>query len=480
MSDYCPPYTTLTARHTAELVAICDSERVIEPGSRKLDRYSKDKTFDSRYARLPEAVVFPQTTDEVCRIVAFASTEQIPVTPRGGGTGLSGGCVPVHGGIVMSFEKMNRIIEIDTDNLVATVEPGVITRKLDDALRPHGLFFAGYPMSEQISTIGGNVAENAGGGRAVKYGVTGNYVLGIEAVRADGRKLVLGGKRLKDVTGYNLLSTIIGSEGTLAVVTKIHLRLLPRPVARHCILALFEDTGEAISAVSSVIRESRVRLSAAEFMDATCTRAACEMLKETIPYEQYGPLLLFEVDGHSQESVIREARVIASLLESLGAWTRLAESEAENERFWKIRKQGPWALNRMKNDQSHEDITLPVASVAPMMQRLETVAEEFGVRIPAFGHAADGNLHAVPIRPDDMSQERWDSILPDVLRTMYRAARELGGTISGEHGIGHKRIAYLDEALDPVALEMMHAIKKALDPDNILNPGKIFAWRTED
>ncbi len=467
-------YTALTADHIAQLTAISGKDRVISPDSKKLKRYSRDQVFDPGYARMPEAVVLPESTEEISRIMEFASAHRIPVTPRGGGTGLSGGCVPVHGGIVMSLEKMNRILDIDTENLVATVEPGVITRKLDEALRPHKLFFAGYPMSEQISTIGGNVAENAGGGRAVKYGVTGSYVLGIEAVAADGRIFELGGKRLKDVTGYNLLSTIVGSEGTLAVVTRIHLRLLPRPAASRAVLALFERDEEALDAVSRVMRDSGIRLSAAEFMDTTCAHAACGMLKETIPYDQYGPLLLFEVDGPAEESVIRDGEVIRSLLESLGAWTVLAESEADNERFWKIRKQGPWALNRMKNDQSHEDITLPIASVAPMMQRLSAIAEEFGVRIPAFGHAADGNLHAVPIRPDDMSQEHWQEILPDVLRAAYRAARELGGTISGEHGIGHKRISYMNEAVDPVALEMMYAVKRALDPGNILNPGKIF------
>lgn len=456
------------------LTEICSAEGVLTADARKFRRYAHDQVADERYAHEPAVVVFPGTTDEVCSVLSYAHERRIAVTPRGAGTGLSGGAVPVAGGICLSLERMNRIIEIDTENLVATVEPGVVTKNLDKELRPHGLFFAGYPMSEEICTIGGNVAENAGGGRAIKYGVTGTHVLGIEGVTADGRRFELGGKRLKDVTGYNLLSMMVGSEGSLCVVTKVYVRLLPRPAAQEVLLALFEGPREAIASIPKVIRDSGITPTSVEFMDRDCLHASCRMLKETIPYSDYGAALLFEVDGQSSEVVSASMSLLKESLARTGAYIIAADSDTDNERLWKIRKQVAWALKAMGKDQSLEDISMPIASSAPMIERLYDIAEEFGILIPCFGHAADGNLHATPMRPESMSREQWREIVPEVLRSIYREAARLGGTISGEHGIGHKRNDYMAEVVDPVSLDMMQRVKATLDPAGILNPGKIF------
>ncbi len=467
--------TSVGAEDVAALQNIVGVDRVLEDGQGGFDRYAHDQVADERYAHPADVVVLADNSEEVAAILRYAHDRGIAVTPRGAGTGLSGGAVPVRGGIVLSLERMTRIVEIDTANLTATVEPGVVTKRLDRELEPHGLFFAGYPMSEEICTIGGNVAENAGGGRAVKYGVTGNYVLGIEAVAADGRRFELGGKRLKDVTGYDLLKLLIGSEGTLAVITRVHLRLLPRPKAAETMLAVLPSTAAAIAAIPDAIRKSGVTPTSVEFMDATCTREACRLTGDTIDVGENGALLLYEVDGARRDTVTAQIESLAAVLSELGATVYREEAEGDNERFWNIRKKVPWALKRMGGgDQTLEDLTLPIASLSPMMDRLAEIADRYGILIPSFGHAADGNLHCNPIRPESMSRARWRECLPEVLREIYREAKTLGGTISGEHGIGHKRSRYIPDVLDPVALDLMRSVKATLDPRGILNPGKIF------
>jgi glycolate oxidase len=468
-------YQAVSPRIISELNRICGQENVIAGQPQALRRYSHDQVPGEKYAHMPEVVVQPLTANQVSEIVKLARREHIPVTPRAAGSGLSGGAVPVCGGIVLSVERMNRILEIDAANLMAVVEPGVVTNKLDAALRDYGLFFAGYPMSEEFCFVGGNVAENAGGGRAIKYGVTGRYIHGLEVVTPSGDIVQLGGKRIKDVTGYDLLRLMIGSEGTLGIFTKIFIRLLPRPTARTAILALFEDVSSAIAVVPAVATTGRLIPSAVEFMDRFCFVRTVESLKETLPTSGIGAALLLEVDGNRPAVVAEDAQTIRRICLENGATAEFAANgDEEIERFWKIRKQIPWVLKRYSAHQSIEDIVVPVAAIPQLLPELEHIGSTYETRIPVFGHAGDGNLHATPLKNPDHSLEQWEERLPLLLKDIYKVTAAKGGTISGEHGIGHKRSEYLHLVMDTAQIDMMRRIKKALDPDGIINPGKIF------
>jgi glycolate oxidase len=468
-------YQPVTPPVIAELIRICGREHVIAGTEQDLGRYAHDQVPGAQYAHLPEVVVKPLTAGQVSEIVRLANRERIPVTPRAAGSGLSGGAVPLHGGIVLSVERMNRILEIDTANLVAVVEPGVVTRQLDTALRDHGLFFAGYPMSEEFCFIGGNVAENAGGGRAVKYGVTGRYILGLEVVSPTGEIMQMGGKRVKDVTGYDLVHLMVGSEGTLGIFTRIFIRLLPRPRARVAILALFADVASAMAVVPDVVTTGGMVPAAVEFMDRFSFTRTVDFLKESFPTRGIGAALLIEVDGSRPDRVAADAETIGSICRARGALFEYpAGDEATIERLWKIRKQIPWMLKRYSPIQSIEDIVVPIAAIERLVTQIGHIAKAHQTRIPVFGHAGDGNLHATPLKNPDHTEAQWEKQLPAMLRQLYTAAAQLGGTISGEHGIGHKRRDYLPLVMDGAQIEMMRRIKQALDPNNIMNPGKIF------
>jgi glycolate oxidase len=385
--------------------------------------------------------------------------------------------VPAFGGIVVGLERMNRILEIDEQNLIAVVEPGVVTKDLDARLKPLGLFFAGYPMSEEVCQIGGNVAENAGGGRAVKYGVTGTYVLGLELVSPTGHLLSFGGKRLKDVTGYNLISLITGSEGTLGIITRVTLRLLPRPAARIAILARLPDESLIEALVPKLLRHPTIRPSAVEFADSTCMSLVEELTAETDTDEGGaggGPgLLLVELDGADQVRLNDEKDVIVEMLDAVGATgIRTASNDDELERLWKVRKQVPWALKRKSPHQTMEDISVPVSATWALVAATRRLTRETGIRVANFGHLGDGNIHCTPLKPDAMDAREWHDALESLLPRLYKIAAELGGTISGEHGIGHKRQPYLDLVLGEAELAAFRAVKKALDPNGIMNPGK--------
>jgi glycolate oxidase len=337
-----------------------------------------------------------------------------------------------------------------------------------------GLFFAGYPMSEEICYIGGNVAENAGGGRAIKYGVTGRYVTGLDVVLPSGELITLGGKRLKDVTGYDLLSLMVGSEGTLGIITRVYLKLLPRPTQRTAMLALFGSAADAVSAISNVMKSGGVVPTSAEFMDGFCLREACAVAKDPLDTTGAEAAVLFESDGTNREVVAAEAETIAEVCrESKALAVHTAESSADAERYWKIRKQVAWALRRHGEKQSLEDVTIPPAALASLLERIEELAERYGVYIPVFGHAADGNIHATPLKPKELSDDEWDARLPKLLTDLYRETHRLGGTISGEHGIGNKRSIYMSLVTDQPTLALMKRVKTAFDPKGIMNPGKI-------
>ncbi|MFO7899660.1 MAG: FAD-linked oxidase C-terminal domain-containing protein [Planctomycetota bacterium] len=467
-------YAKVTAGVVDELRRIVGASYVIADDPEKLEPFSHDETAEARYTAMPEAVVRPASTDEVAAVMKLASRERIPVTPRGAGSGLSCGAVPVFGGVVLSLDRMNRILDVDEKNMTVTVEPGVVTSEIDKRVNEAGLFFAGYPMSLETCFIGGNVAENAGGGKAVKYGVTGRYVLGLEAVLPSGEVLALGGKRVKDVTGYDLIHLLVGSEGTLAVFTKVILKLLPMPQASVSLLVLFHTVQDAIDAVPAVMTETGIIPTAVEFMDELSFRASCEYLNESLSTEAAGAMLLIEIDGSDAGQVERDYDAVGQLCLDRGAIeVYVADNHTTRERIWRIRRNVAEAFKVVSPVQSLEDIVVPTSSIPDLMPELARISERHGVAIPSYGHAGDGNLHATPVKPPAMPQADWDELLPHLLTELYRAVGRLGGTISGEHGIGSKRRAFLPLVLDETTLELMRRIKHAFDPNGILNPGKI-------
>jgi glycolate oxidase len=469
------PYRPVTPTLVEELQALVGQRYVLYGDPEALVPYSHDEVAGPEHAHLPEVVVKPATAAEIANILRLANRERIPVTPRGGGSGLSGGAVPVYGGIVLSLERMNRILEIDPQNMVAVVEPGVVTNDLNEAVQDVGLFYAGYPMSLESCFVGGNVAENAGGGRAIKYGVTGRYVLGLQVVLPTGDIVELGGKRVKDVTGYDLLRLMVGSEGTLGIFTRITLRLLPLPNARAVLLVPFPDIEAAIAAVPQVMTLGHLLPASVEFMDRLSVQTAYEFLNESPPHPDIGAMLLIEVDGTTQEQVEAEYSALADLCLEAGALDVYVGNTPDTERrMWRPRQNLAEAFKAISPVQSLEDVVVPLAHIPALMPRLEELSRKYDVLIPCYGHAGDGNLHATPIKRPDTPLEEWQTILPALLKELYQVVSGLGGTISGEHGIGSKRSAYLPLVMAPTLIDLQRRIKQVFDPLNILNPGKIF------
>lgn len=468
-------YTAITPEIASRLEAICGAKYVIYKDDERLEPYSHDEIPGTHYRHMPEAVVRPQSTEEVAAIVKLANELHIPVTPRGAGSGLSGGAVPVFGGIVLATDRMNKIIELDEANMMITVQPGVVANDINEYLRPHGLFYAGYPMSVETCYIGGNVAENAGGGKAIKYGVTARYVLGLEMVLPNGEVMEIGGKLLKDVTGYNLLPLVTGSEGTLGIFTKIILKVIPRPKFQFDLLALFHDSKSAIDAVPATMTGSGIIPTSIEFMDADSFKNACKYLNETLPYEDAGAMLLVSVDGNDAEKMMDELESLGTFLEKQGAYlVYVADNPANSERLWKLRRNVAEALSLYFKRQSGEDIVVPPASISSVIDEFDILAKKYNLDITTYGHAGDGNLHSRVSCPPEWSDEKWDSELPIILKDLYNVVAKWGGRISGEHGIGCKRLQYMPCVVSETYLNVLRAIKKALDPNNIMNPGKIF------
>jgi len=467
-------YRPVTPAIVDALSAIVGTRHVIYDDPDRLQVYAHDEIAEAHYAHLPEVVVRPQTVAEIAAVMKLASREKIPVTPRGAGSGLSGGAVPIHGGIVLTMDRMNRILEIDAENMMVVVEPGVVTNEINERVREFGLFYAGYPMSLETCYVGGNVAENAGGGKAVKYGVTGRYVTGLELVTAAGDIVKLGGKRVKDVTGYNLIQLMVGSEGTLGIFTSITLRLMPLPKASVDLLCLFKTAAAAIAAVPQIMTQGGIVPTAIEFMDRLSVQAACAYLNETIPYAEAGAMLLITVDGPDRAQVEHEYDAIGEqCLEADAIEVYVADNSTTSERIWKVRRNIAEAFKIVSPHQSLEDIVVPIAQIPAVVDGLAELARKYDVTIPCYGHAGDGNLHATPVMNPAWDLETWHRTLPELLADLYRLVAALGGTISGEHGIGHKRKSFMPLVMDQAALEMTRAVKRALDPDNILNPGKI-------
>jgi glycolate oxidase len=467
-------YNPVTPAIVDELRRIVGEKYVVFGDPEKLEPYSHDEIAEPQYAHMPDCLVRPRTAEEIAAIMKLANRERIPVTPRGAGSGLSGGAVPVLGGIVLLCDRMNRVIDYDKENLMITVEPGMVTNEINALIRDDGLFYAGYPMSLETCYIGGNVAENAGGGKAVKYGVTGRYVTGLEVVTPTGEIVALGGKRVKDVTGYNLIQLLVGSEGTLGIFTKITLKLMPLVKANVDLLVLFKTAQDAIDVVPKIMTAGGIIPTAIEFMDQSAFQAACEYLNETIPYHEAGAMLLITVDGPNLEQVEREYEAIGELCLGEGAIeVYVADNHTTSERIWKVRRNIAEAFKIVSPHQSLEDIVVPISRIPEMVAGLEELSKKYDVQIPCYGHAGDGNLHATPVMNPQWTLERWYATLDDILVDIYQLTFRLGGTISGEHGIGHKRKKHMSLVCSPAELDLMRAIKRALDPNQILNPGKI-------
>lgn len=468
-------YSKPVKRVIEELCSLVGSDQVIFDDDCKLEPYAHDEVTDPAYAAMPDVVVKPRTAEEVSAIIKLANREKIAVTPRGAGSGLSGGAVPIRGGIVLSTERMNRILEIDRENLIALLEPGVITNDFNNEVMKEGLFFAGYPMSLEMCYIGGNVAENAGGGRAIKYGVTGRYITGLEVVLPTGEICTFGGKRVKDVTGYNMVQLMIGSEGTLGIFTKIFVKLIPLPQAKIDMMVLFPDAQKAIDAVPLIMTTTGIIPTGIEFMDKLSIDTTYAYLGEKKKHQDCEAILIIEVDGNDSEQVRDDCLSIGELCLDHGALDAfVAEGPADQERIWKVRRYAAEAFKAINPVQSVEDIVVPMSNIPRLLPHLQSLSEKYDVLIPCFGHAGDGNLHATVIKKPETSLDKWQQDLSLLLGELYGITRELGGTISGEHGIGHKRKKYLPLVLSEPEIEAMKKIKQALDPNNILNPGKIF------
>lgn len=469
-------YAEITSEVVAELRGIVGAANVWTT-EEKLRACSRDESTSMIHREeyyLPEVVAAPRGAAEVAGILKLANRLLIPVTPRGGGTGLSGGALPLFGGIVISDERMNKIIEIDRANLTATVEPGVVTSELVAAAAEKGLWYAGYPMSVESCHIGGNVAENAGGGNAVKYGVTMRYVLGLEVVTPTGEILELGGKLMKDVSGYNLKELFIGSEGTLGYVTRIILKLQPPLKNRAALLALFSDTESAISAVPRIMGSGIIPASI-EYIDRYSYVKACGFLNEELPVYGVGAVLLIELDGSGEEELERDGDLAGRLCADAGALEIfVADNATTRERVWAVRRNIDEALRLSDPIQTDEDAVVPVSEIPAFTKGVKAIAEKYGVVIANFGHAGDGNLHPTIMKKAGASLAEWDELQPLIEKDIFFLTSELGGSLSGEHGIGSKRREFYAEFCQPGQLAVMRAIKKALDPNNIMNPGKIF------
>jgi glycolate oxidase len=437
----------------------------------RLEPLGRDETEDLH--GWPEVAVTPKTTAEVAEVLRLASEAGVPVVPRAGGSGLSGGAVPLHGGIVLSVKNLDRILEIDEENLVATVEPGVITETLQNAVEAKGLFYPPDPASKSWCNLGGNVAENAGGPRCVKYGVTKDYVLGLEAVLASGEVVKTGGKLRKDVTGYDLTRLLVGSEGTLAVITKIVLELVPYPGERRTLMAPFTSVAKAAAAVAKVF-QAKVTPCACELLTRAAIAAAESRIGPGFPPEVSGAeaCLLLEVDGTDADALEKDFLKVGEACLAAGAEDVLVAQSPERAReLWRIRRTVGEAVKRLCKYREL-DIAVPRTHVPKALELVDEVLVPLGIRHISYGHAGDGNLH-VNILKDSLSEADWAEKLPRACAAIIEKVVAIGGTISGEHGIGLIQKDLVPLQLGAAELRLMREIKRVFDPKGILNPGKL-------
>ena len=431
--------------------------------------YSYDGTFAES---IPGLVILPETTEQVSQVVSLAAETRTPLVPRGMGSGLAAGSITISDeSMVISLTRMNHILEIDTENATVLAEAGVVTADLQSAVEKRNLFYPPDPSSIRHSTIGGNIACNAGGPRCLKYGVTGDYVLGLTVVLADGRILKTGGKPIKDVTGYDLNALFTGSEGTLGLITQATLRLVAKPQFTRTALAEFMSLDAASRTVNAILSAGIVPATL-ELMDQTAVICIEESMHLGLPVDVEA-LLLIETDGNDEQALVHEIEAVVKICQETGARTvKMAQDEAERSRLWKARRSISPALARRAPNKLGEDITVPRSAIPEVVQRLRAISLSYGLPIVIFGHAGDGNLHP-NILFDKRQPEQWEKV-ERMVAEIFAASLALGGTLSGEHGVGLLKRPYLEGALGSLSIEVQRRIKAALDPLNILNPGKIF------
>ncbi len=447
---------------------INDDERVFYK-ERISEDYSHDELGDIHC--YPDIVVQVLSAEEVSKVMKYAYENNIPVTPRGSGTGLVGAAVPVYKGIVIDMSRMNRILELDEENLTVTVEPGVLLMELSKFVEEHDMFYPPDP-GEKTATIGGNINTNAGGMRAVKYGVTRDFVRGLEVVLPNGDIVEFGGKVVKNSSGYSMKDLIVGSEGTLGIVTKAILKLLPLPKKAISLLIPFPTLEQAIRTVPLIIKSKTIP-TAIEFMQRETIIDAEEFLGKKFPDNQSDAYLLLKFDGNSVEEIQASFDKVADICLEQGALDILfADTDERNDSIWKARGAFLEAIKASTTLMDEVDVVVPRNKVSEMVEFSHQLQEKIGIRIKSFGHAGDGNLHIYVLK-DDLTEEEWKKRLNLAMDEMYKKARELNGQVSGEHGIGYAKKPYLNQSLAPEILEIMRGIKKAFDPKGILNPGKV-------
>lgn len=462
-------YKKITAADLENIKNLIGDEDRMFAGQEINQDYSHDELGGVKH--MPEVVVQAMNTEEVSKVMKYAYENNIPVTPRGSGTGLVGASVAIHGGIMLDMSRMNKILELDEENLTLTVEPGVLLMEIGKFVEANDLFYPPDP-GEKSATIGGNINTNAGGMRAVKYGVTRDYVRGLEVVLPDGTIMELGGKTVKSSSGYSLKDIVCGSEGTLCIITKAILKLLPLPKKAVSLLIPFPDLDKAIGMVPVIIKSKSIP-TAIEFMQREAIVAAEEYLGKKFPDNSSDAYLLLTFDGSSKEEVEKAYENVANLCLEAGALDAfISDTEERQESIWSARGAFLEAIKASTTDMDEVDVVVPRNKIAEFVKFTHELENKHSIRIRSFGHAGDGNLH-IYILKDDLSEGEWKEKLHDAMEEMYVKARTLRGQVSGEHGIGFAKKPYLNESLSLECVELMKRIKLAFDPKNLLNPGKV-------
>lgn len=462
-------YKKIDTRDVEYLVSVLGRDRVFTD-----EEINEDFSHDEMggISRKPDVLVDVLTTEEVSKIMKYAYDNRIPVVARGSGTGLVGASVPVYGGIMINMSKMNRILEIDEENLTLTLEPGVLLMEISDFVEEHDLFYPPDP-GEKSATIAGNINTNAGGMRAVKYGVTRDYVRGLEVVLPNGEILQVGGKVVKNSSGYSIKDLICGSEGTLGIVTKAILKLLPLPKKAISLLIPFPSLDMAISTVPEIVK-SKAAPTAIEFMQREVILAAEEYLGKKFPDNSSDAYLLLTFDGNSKEEIEKAYEKVADICLKEGASdVFIVDTDERKDSVWSARGAFLEAVKASTTDMDECDVVVPRNKIAEFIKYTDELQRKFHIRIRSFGHAGDGNLHVYVLK-DELTEEAWKKKLTDVFEAMYSKSRELSGLVSGEHGIGFAKKVYMLEQYSQEYVELMKNIKLAFDSRNILNPGKIF------